>query len=151
MDRPARTGAALAALVLAAGCAGPQDAPLAGPTTAPGSPGQPSATTHVRLSEASRGRTVRVSVGDRLLLVLHNTYWRVDRPRGDVLRQVGEQQDVPAGTGACRPGVGCGTVRVRFDAVGRGTQRLTASRTTCGEAMACPPGEGAFAVVVVVR
>ncbi|MDR7363233.1 hypothetical protein [Nocardioides marmoribigeumensis] len=145
-------GAALSALAALAACGSDASRPVATPTGATGATGSSvSATTHVvRLSEATAGRTVRVRRGDRVTLTLHNTYWRIAPAADGALEQVEQQVDRPAPPGTCRPGVGCGTVRTRYVAVSPGAVRLTASRTSCGEAMACPPGQGRYAVTVEV-
>jgi hypothetical protein len=142
-------GAALAALIVLAGCADASSTTRTTPTTATGTSDAPSS--HViRLSESTADRTSQVSRGDRITLTLHNTYWRIGPPDGRILTQIGSQQDSPAPAGTCLPGVGCGTVRAQFVATSAGSTTLTASRTTCGEAMACPPGEGSYVVHVVV-
>jgi hypothetical protein len=41
-------------------------------------------------------------------------------------------------------------VTVRFTAVGKGTAELAAGRTTCGEALACGPGQGTYQVTIDV-
>ena len=93
---------------------------------------------------------MQVHQGDHVVVTLHNTYWRIAAPVGGVLTPVGSQADSPSPDGSCLPGVGCGTVRAEFVASTVGTAKLTASRTTCGEAMGCPPGQGHFEVDVVV-
>lgn len=105
----------------------------------------------VGLSESSAGRTVQIHRGDRVVLTLHNTYWRIAPPHGDILTQTGTQTDTPARAGTCLPGIGCGTVQAIFIASATGSTELTASRTTCGEAMACPPGQGSYVVHLIVR
>ncbi len=49
------------------------------------------------------------------------------------------------------PGGGCGTVTAWFNADGPGTAVVTASRTSCGEAMACGGGAGSYRLTVIVR
>jgi hypothetical protein len=145
-------GAALAALIVVGGCGVASSTTGTTPTT-PTTAAETSdaSSSHVaRLSEEAEGRTIQVSRGDAIVLTLHNTYWRIAAPDGDVLTQVGSQQDSPAPTGTCLPGVGCGTVQARFVAAAPGSATLTASRTSCGEAMACDPGEGSYTVHLVV-
>jgi hypothetical protein len=55
-----------------------------------------------------------------------------------------------AAMGTCVPGGGCGTVTAAFRALAPGRATITASRTTCGEAMRCTGTDGAWEVTVVV-
>ena len=145
-------GAALAALIVTGGCgvaSSTTGTTPTTPTTATESSVPPSPHV-VRLSEGAEGQTIQVSRGEGIVLTLHNTYWRIAAPEGGVLTQIGTQQDSPAPAGTCLAGVGCGTVQARFVAAAPGSVMLTASRTSCGEAMACGPGEGSYAVHLVV-
>ncbi|GAA2743946.1 hypothetical protein GCM10009868_19750 [Terrabacter aerolatus] len=99
------------------------------------------------VTESDNGRTVDVAGGRVLVAVLHNTYWRFGPP-GAGITQLGEQVVTPAPRGTCLPGVGCGTVVARYRTVGVGAADLTASRTTCGEALRCSPSQGSWVVHV---
>src|SRR5271157_5658595 len=103
------------------------------------------------LSEADNGRTLSVSVGSTVTLVLHNTYWVVHASSDpSVLVMVGQPVYSGAGTMVCIPGAGCGTVTTSFMAVAPGSAVISASRTSCGEALMCVSGAGTFEVTVVV-
>jgi hypothetical protein len=105
----------------------------------------------VTASEADNGRTFTVRSGSRVTLTLHSTYWSIlGSSAPAVLHQVGGTSTRPAKPGTCVPGQGCGTVSASFIAVSRGDAVLTASRTTCGEALRCTPGQGYYSVHVVV-
>jgi hypothetical protein len=106
----------------------------------------------VTLGWGDKGRTVSVERGARILLELHNTYWRI-RGSSDsaVVRQTGPERLAPGPPGKCLPGVGCGTVTASFRAVGPGTAHLRAGRTTCGEARVCTGGQGRYDVAIRVR
>jgi hypothetical protein len=137
-------GAAGAAAVLAAA-----SAPA---ITASAATVHPAVAQHaITVSEPDNGRTITVRSGTRVTLTLHSTYWSVQGssdPR--VLHQVGGTSTQPAKPGTCVPGQGCGTVSATFVALSRGRADLTASRTTCGEALRCTPAQGAYIVHVVV-
>jgi hypothetical protein len=102
-------------------------------------------------SDAQDGGTVTLRQGQKLRIVLHSTYWQfkaVTRPK--VLRLAGEPQVIPKMEG-CVPGQGCGTVTATFVARRRGSVAVTATRTTCGEALACTATSGRYRLTVTVR
>lgn len=110
----------------------------------------------VTITESSNRHVVTVTKGAHLVVALHSTYWTITPlARRTVLAQVGTQQTgpVPGSTPACAPvpGQGCGTVSMHYVARGAGTVRLTAHRTTCGEAMRCTGSQGSWYVTIRVR
>jgi hypothetical protein len=100
----------------------------------------------------SNGKTVRVSVGERLELILASNYWNVDpSPSPAVLRQDGDTTDLAPPSGCLSmPGAGCVPEQTSFTALAPGTVVITASRTSCGEAMACRPDQRHFRLTVIV-
>jgi hypothetical protein len=104
----------------------------------------------VQLSEADRGRTVPVRVGDEVTVVLHQTYWSMapPSPSGPV-RQTAATAVAPQLHG-CVPGGGCGTVTTSYVAAAPGSVTIAAHRQTCGEAKACAPDQRDWQVVVAV-
>ena len=93
-----------------------------------------------KVDESANGSTVTVAPGDHVEVTLHSTYWQFN-PSSDalVLAADGGPQTGP-GTNCPRfPGSGCGTVTQKYTALKAGTATVTATRTTCGEAMACSP------------
>ena len=109
----------------------------------------------VTITESSNRHVVTVARGAHLVVTLHSTYWTINPlARRTVLAQVGTQQTggpLSGPTHACVPGQGCGTVTMHYVAHGAGTVRLTAKRTTCGEAMRCTRSQGSWYVTVRVR
>jgi hypothetical protein len=130
-----RFGLVLAALaVLACGAAG------GAASTAPRSV--------VTVNDADNGRTVTLAPGGELTVTLGSTYWTINGSSNPaVIRQVG-QPTVSAGP--CPPGVGCGQVTATFVAGQAGRADVTASRSSCGEALSCTGGSGSYRVSVVV-
>jgi hypothetical protein len=106
----------------------------------------------VRLGWGDKGHTVSVARGARVVVALHNTYWRI-RGSSDpsVVRQTVGQRTAPAAPNTCLPGVGCGTVTASFRAVAPGTTHLRADRRSCGEARTCTGGQGRYLVTIRVR
>ena len=101
-------------------------------------------------SDADNGKTVNLHVGDRLVVKLASTYWTIAEssdPR--VLKTSGPAVVSPQPTG-CVPGAGCGFAIATFEAVAPGSAEVTASRTSCGEAMRCVGDAGFFRVSIVV-
>jgi hypothetical protein len=105
--------------------------------------------------DQDNGKTVTVNVGDTVEIHLNNTYWRFAAPTGAALRMVGTPKistSPPLNPQIrCVPGEGCGSVTANFTSVAAGTAVVTATRTSCGEALACRPGQGTYTVTVVVR
>ena len=115
---------------------------------AAGSSSSAGATVPVAVTETDNGRTVTVASGGQVVVTLHSTYWTFGAaPNPAVLREVGQPVASP---GSCPPGVGCGQVTATFTAVGPGRADITASRSSCGEALSCTGGAGSFRVSVVV-
>jgi len=111
----------------------------------------------VTITESSNRHVVTVAKGAHLVVALHSTYWTITPLESrTVLAQVGTQRTgglLPGPTNTCAPvpGQGCGTVSMRYVAQGAGTVRLTAHRTTCGEAMLCTGSQGSWYVTIRVR
>jgi len=109
----------------------------------------------VTIGESSNGHVVTIARGTHLVVTLHNTYWTIAPLTGrTVLAQVGSQQtrgQLSGATHACVPGQGCGTVTMNYVANAAGLVRLSAHRTTCGEAMRCTGSQGSWSVSVRVR
>lgn len=104
--------------------------------------------TAVRVTDADNGRTVSLARGDQLTVTLASTYWSISGSSNPgVLRLDGQPLASP---GSCPPGVGCGQVSATFTAVGTGRADVTASRSSCGEALSCTGGAGSYRVAVVV-
>jgi hypothetical protein len=102
------------------------------------------------LSERNNHRKVRVALGTVLVVTLHSTYWTFHRSTRRTLTAIGVPVFAPAPVGRCVPGEGCGTVTARYRAARAGSATVRASRTSCGEALACGPAAGAFSVTVTV-
>ena len=100
--------------------------------------------------DSDSGKTVELRVGDRLEVKLDSTYWTIhESSNPSVLRRAGPAVISPQPHG-CVPGAGCGRAIASFDAVGRGSADVTASRNSCGEAMGCVGSAGSYRLSVVV-
>ena len=101
----------------------------------------------------ANGKTVSARAGDRIELILSSSYWYVtssSAPR--VLRQDGPPELLSRPSGCPDiPGLGCIPVRSDFTALTDGRAVITASRSACGEARRCMPGQTRFTVIIVVR
>jgi hypothetical protein len=100
----------------------------------------------------ANGRTVSVRAGDTLELILSSTYWNVAGSSASrVLRQDGATTLLPRPSSCPRiPGLGCTPQRTDFKALSSGKAVVTASRTTCGEALACVGRATKFTLIVIV-
>ena len=105
---------------------------------------------NVAASEADGGKTVTLRRGSRLTLTLHSTYWSIKGSSNPaVLHELFPPATRPM-PAHCVPGQGCGTVSASFAAVSSGRADVTASRTTCGEALQCAPAQRDYVLHVVV-
>jgi hypothetical protein len=137
------------ALLLAACATGAASMPIP-PVASPTATSTP-APSNAHVTQADNGRTLAVSVGSVVTLELGSTYWQVgDSSDPAVLALVSGPTASAAAMGTCVPGAGCGTVAATFRALAPGRATITASRTTCGEAMRCTGTDGAYEVTVVV-
>jgi hypothetical protein len=92
-----------------------------------------------------------VAQGATIVVVLNSTYWKFPIPPNPaVLQAQGAVIVAPAPLGTCVPGGGCGTASMTSTAVGIGSAQISASRTTCGEAMQCTGKAGSFSVQILV-
>jgi hypothetical protein len=118
-----------------------------GPSPSPGS------TPEARLvvaTDSDNGKTFELHVGDRLEVKLASTYWNIHESSDlSVLRLAGPPAISPQPNG-CVPGAGCGLAIASFTAVDTGSADVTASRTSCGEAMRCVGSAGSYRISVVV-
>ena len=105
-----------------------------------------------KLTDATCGTAVTAKLGERLVVSLASTYWQFqDSPPTSPIQQKGTT--VYAGGLNCPsyPGSGCGTATATFDILGSGQAVISASRTTCGEAVACDHGEGKNQCTITVN
>lgn len=139
--------AAVAAAALTGTLGGCSAGSAASPSSASAGPSG-SATRSVVLDERERGTTVRVAVGTLIVVRLHSAYWST--PAGSNPRVLAPAGGGTTATGTCPPGRGCGISSARFTALGPGTVHVTARRSSCGEAMRCPPGQVRYDVTVAI-
>lgn len=107
----------------------------------------------VVVGDGSNGSRLTLHDGDTLVVRLHSTYWNIATPRpGDVLRLVDRAvHAVPLDSHRCMPGMGCGTVVATFLVQHTGHGEVVASRTSCGEALACTGAQSRYALTLVVK
>ena len=122
----------------------------AGTTSGP-SPSTAVLPSNAQVTEADNGQTVTATVGSTVTVTLENTYWMIGASSDPAVLAL---ESGPTTSGAapssCLPGMGCGEVTAAFRALAPGQATITASRTTCGEALLCTGSAGAFAVNIVV-
>ena len=147
----------VAGLALVAGCAsqgsngalvGAGSSPTSGSTAPSATPGGT-----ITVKDDSNGTTVHVHVGTEVELLLSSSYWSVNgSSAARVLKQDGASTVLPRPTSCpAIPGLGCQPVQTNFTAMSVGTSIITANRTTCGEALRCPPDKQHFLVTIVVQ
>ncbi|HLJ07394.1 MAG TPA: hypothetical protein VKX24_02585 [Acidimicrobiia bacterium] len=105
----------------------------------------------VQVDESNNGQAVTLRPGDHLTVVLHSTYWQFDAPSDPgVVSADGDPVYAAGGPKCGPPGSGCGTVTVHYTAGHDGRAVVSASRTSCGEAMRCTPAQSRWSVKVNV-
>ena len=105
----------------------------------------------INVDERANGHTITLHQGQSLHVVLYSTYWTIDGGHNRSVRVKSDQQYFSdTHSPGCRPGQGCGQVNRNFVAVTPGLATVTASRTTCGEALRCSPDKSSWKVTVRV-
>jgi hypothetical protein len=118
------------------------------PSTHPSTPTSVSGGS-LELTDSDKGRTISVRTGAKITVVLQSTYWQFSGSSNpSVLTQQGGTVYAPAP--GCVPGQGCGTATAQFVSAAVGQAQISASRTSCGEALRCTPDEGSYTVTIVV-
>lgn len=104
------------------------------------------------LNENSANKTYSVKVGATFHLVLHSTYWSLASIASSApIKSLGNPKPTTSSPGPANPpGMGTGTLDWTLKAVRRGTYALTASRTSCGEALRCTGNQGSYLVRIRV-
>ncbi|MFI6156444.1 hypothetical protein ACIBCA_27580 [Kitasatospora sp. NPDC051170] len=152
LRRPATLALTCASALLGLALTGCGSTGSAASASAPASTSTPAAVT---AGEDANRTTVKVAVGTTVTVELHSTYWSPAASSApEVLAPTGSPSPTasPAASPSpsCRPGGGCGTVATSFTARTPGTAHLTASRTVCGEALLCAPGQRTYDLTVDV-
>jgi hypothetical protein len=131
-------------IMTSAGC-GTAASPTSGPVA--GGP------TVIVVRDDANGKAVSARAGDKIELILSSSYWHLTGSSApSVLRQDGPAVPLSRPS-SCPdlPGLGCIPVRADFTSLTDGKAVITASRSTCGEALRCMPDQTRFTVTVVVR
>jgi hypothetical protein len=109
------------------------------------------APTVVTVTNRDNGRTITLVLHQRLRVVLSSTYWTLQESSNPAaLRMAGRPRITPRPSG-CVPGAGCGTATATYGTVAPGSALVTATRTSCGEAMGCTGATSRFSLHVVVH
>ena len=156
LTRAISTGTAAIALAALASCSGSTSGPVASgevaPVTPPSSKAAHSPQQQMTVAESANGTTLTVSRGADVIVTLHSTYWQFKQVSApNVLVQVDFNITGAPPSSPGVPGSGMGTVRETYQARATGTALITASRTTCGEALRCTPAQSNYRITVVVR
>lgn len=126
----------------------PKPAPP-GASPAPATP-SPTPSPSKTVGDADNGTTITLHKNQTLIVQLASTYWTInDATNTGVIKMVG--QPVIKATPSSYPGSGNGTATAQFSALAAGTTTITASRTSCGEAMGCVGDQGKYQITVVVQ
>lgn len=111
----------------------------------------PRATAALTANDAQNGHRITVHVGDRVSVVLHSTYWNFAGSSNAAVMAPDGSPTVSPDPSGCVPGQGCGTASAVFVAAAPGIAQITASRTSCGEALRCTGSAGMYRLTVTVK
>jgi hypothetical protein len=106
--------------------------------------------TEITATDKDNGRTVTLGRGRRVRIVLSSTYWHFQGSSDPAVLRIDGQPRVSPQPSGCVPGAGCGTATATYLAVAAGDAVITATRTSCGEAMGCTGGNDRYSLRVVV-
>ncbi len=121
----------------------PSPAPTPTPAPAPVPPGSPVAT------DADNGKTFTLGKLQSLTVRLSSTYWTIHEASDTSIIHMVGQPVYMSKASECVPGGGCGTVTATFSPGAPGTATISASRTSCGEAMACTSNSSKYQITVI--
>lgn len=103
------------------------------------------------LTHAQNGSTVVVKAGERFSIVLDSTYWQFTGSEDPAIaKRLLDPAYAPKETNPAIRGTGEGTVTAHYEAVAPGSTTISAQRTTCGEALLCPPDQREFKIFLNV-
>ena len=106
---------------------------------------------NANFTEEDCGTTVTVQLGERFAVSLASSYWQFqDLPAASPAEQVGKTTYATGKNCPTIPGSGCGILTATFESIAAGRAVISASRSTCGEALACDHGEGRDQCTIVV-
>ncbi len=104
------------------------------------------------LGDQDNGTTVNVQLGSRIKVTLNSTYWNFNPPSDqNFLSQIGQPVYDSAPTGHTVPGSGAGTATIEYQALSKGHTTVSASRTSCGEAIRCTENQGSYTLNIIVN
>ena len=103
------------------------------------------------------GQIISVVKGATFSLSLDSSYWSFTKIKKTAsVKEIGEVISTPiapspsAPPGCNHPGSGCANLTWKFRATKLGSAKLSATRQSCGEALACAPEEQNFSVTIKV-
>jgi hypothetical protein len=114
------------------------------------SPGSTPEAGQIVATDSDNGKSLVLHVGDRLEVKLGSTYWNIHESSDPSILRLAGPMAISRRPSGCVPGAGCGLAIASFDAVGTGSADVTASRSSCGEAMRCVGNAGSYRLSVVV-
>lgn len=152
--RAALGGAVLLALTIwTTGCSSVVQPTASSSQTPSGVSPQPSSepgSSSVAASDKDDGHTIRLAVGQRLVITLSSTFWMFQASSDVRVLRADRSPKVVSASSSCVPGAGCGSVTATYLGVSAGRAAVTATRTSCGEAMGCTEAGSRYSLFVVV-
>lgn len=117
-----------------------------------GNPGnRNSAAKNLQLDDGDNNKTFSLVQGKSASVVLGSTYWKFQPVvETTVVQLLGDPVYKPEPINKTVAGTGAGTVTAEFRGLAPGTAVIKATRTTCGEALACQPDQQNYTVTIHV-
>jgi hypothetical protein len=148
--------ATLFLLILVTACAGSGTGPTGSPPSQPSVgtsrvPTTGTSGTEVTAHDKDNGAVLTLRRGQRIRIVLSSTYWNFQGSSDPVVLRADGQPRISPQPSGCVPGAGCGTATATYLAVATGEATVTATRTSCGEAMGCTGSDALYSLRVVVN
>lgn len=103
--------------------------------------------TEVTVTEADNGKTIKLNKLQSLTLKLSSTYWQIEGSSDANIIHMVESPIYRPVTGGIP---GTGTVTAVFSPGAPGIATISASRTSCGEALQCTESQGKFHINITV-
>lgn len=107
---------------------------------------------------SNNNQTLKVSVGQSFRVTLDSTYWEFSNAFNKKVLSSNNKPSItliqpgPTAPQGCQhPGSGCGSISFLYTVKSAGTTVITATRSSCGEAIQCTPANSKFKLTILAK